>query len=329
MCGVKQIISFVFASFLSVVYADFSFSKYLNFNSNPYYEKNSCNVLAFTGGGSYGAIQVGILDTLVNDKDKIPNQFDIITGISAGGLNAAFLSYYPNLTIALPDLKQIILNITSDGVYKKDYFNLFSRWSIYDNAPLEYTLRNIITNKLNNNPNNTQKTIRKTLIGATNIITEELDVYDYALLDYENKINLLMSTTAIPLIFPPRIMHNKLYIDGGVINNEMIIQALGAMRCKDYSVVVISASPRKKQNKKIDGLLSYISSVTKLIINTFDNQLSEIISVKCEYPIGTLKLCYPNSSTILNGISILDFDKGELLYEIGKNNYTCENHIIC
>lgn len=327
MGGFKQMITFVFTAFLSVVSADFHLSKFLNFNSNPYYEKNSCNVLAFTGGGSYGAIQVGILDSLVNDKDKIPNQFDIITGISAGGLNAAFLSYYPNLSLALPDLKQIILNITTESVYKKDYFNLFSRWSIYDNSPLEYTLRNIITNKLNNNY--TQKIMRKTLIGTTNLLTEELDVYNYALLDYEDKINVLMSTTAIPLIFPPRKMNNQLYVDGGVINNEMIFQALGAMRCKDYSVVVISASPRKKHNKKIDGLISYVGSVTKLIINTFDNQVSEIISVKCEYPIGTLKLCYPISSTILNDISILDFDKGGILYEIGKNNYTCENHIIC
>lgn len=322
MAGFKHIITFIVTSFFSAVSADFRLSKYFDFFSNPYYEKNTCNVLAFTGGGSYGAIQVGILDSLIYGKN-IPNQFDIITGISAGGLNAAFLSYYPTLSLALPDLKQIILNITTKEIYKQDYFKLFSKWSIYDNTPLEYTLRNIFTNKFYH------KTTTKTLIGATNLITEELDVYEYSLLDYENKINLLMSTTAIPFIFPPRKMNNQLYIDGGVINNEMIFQALGVMRCQNYSIIVISASPKTKQNKNIDGLLSYIGSVAKLILNTFDNQVSDIISVKCEYPIGTLKLCYPLYSNTLNRISILDFDKGDILYEIGKNNFTCENHLIC
>ena len=33
-----------------------------------------------------------------------------------------------------------------------------------------------------------------------------------------------MSTSAIPLAFPPRKYNNALYIDGGVISNEIIPQ---------------------------------------------------------------------------------------------------------
>jgi predicted patatin/cPLA2 family phospholipase len=294
------------------------------FKADTYSTKDTCNILALTGGGSYGAVQVGILDSLITEN-KIPNNFDIVTGISAGALNAAFLSYYSNISHAIPDLRQIVFDTKTANVYKKDYFNVFSRWSIYDNAPLELTLKHIISNKLLllNSIRNYKTT---TLIGATNVINEVLDVYDYGSLDYDNKINLLMSTTSIPFIFPPRVMNDQMYIDGGVISNEMIYQALGWMRCKNVSVVVISGSFQKKNEKKIDGFLSYIGRVIKLLMNTFDNQLAEIVSTKCETPIGVLEFCYPDSDI---QVSILDFEKGKELYEIGKKSRKCEKEKIC
>jgi predicted acylesterase/phospholipase RssA len=36
---------------------------------------------------------MGMLDALTG-SNQIPTKYDIITGISAGGLNAGFLSYY-------------------------------------------------------------------------------------------------------------------------------------------------------------------------------------------------------------------------------------------
>jgi hypothetical protein len=47
-----------------------------------------CNILSFSGGGSYGAIEVGILS-----KIKL-SEYNLITGISAGALNAGLLSYF-------------------------------------------------------------------------------------------------------------------------------------------------------------------------------------------------------------------------------------------
>ena len=53
------------------------------------YAKNVCNILALSGGGSFGAVQVGILNDLIENK-KIVESYDILTGISAGGLNVGF-----------------------------------------------------------------------------------------------------------------------------------------------------------------------------------------------------------------------------------------------
>lgn len=300
-------------------------------SQNILLNKNNCDILAFTGGGSYGAVEIGILDSLISNN-KIPNHFDVVTGISAGGLNAAFLSYYPNISHAIPDLKEIMINLNTTNVYHKDYFNIFNRWSLYNNKPLENTIRNIITNKLQliimseNDKKNKKDTT--TLIGATNINQEVLDVFEYNNLEFNKQIDVLMATTSIPIIFPPREIDGKLYIDGGIISNEMIFQALGSIKCNNYSIIVISASPKDKKNNIINGFFSYLSHITKLLFDTFDYQLAEFISMNCKHPIGTMLLCYPHTDK-LKDISILDFDKGYELYNIGKNNHICEKHTVC
>ena len=136
----------------------------------------SCNVLALSGGGSFGAVEMGILDGLLASQ-AAPSQYDIITGISAGGLNAAFLSYYADVGAALPDIYGIVSNLTTASVYKSAFWDIFSGWSIYNNAPLEATLNGILTGKSLAEPTPI------TLIGATNVNSETLDVFRFVGID--------------------------------------------------------------------------------------------------------------------------------------------------
>ena len=129
-----------------------------------------CNILALSGGGSFGAVEVGIVDALVSTK-QIPPLFDVITGISAGGLNAGVFSYYNDIVTALPTLIDMYSTITTPDIYYSDVRNLFSRWSVYNNAPLEKTM----TRLLQSLPLPKYPPI--VLIGATNVYTEELDIF--------------------------------------------------------------------------------------------------------------------------------------------------------
>ena len=63
----------------------------------------SLNQLAFSGGGSFGAVEIGILKR-INQIEK--KKYDIYTGISAGGLNAGFLSYYKDLTLGIKNAER-------------------------------------------------------------------------------------------------------------------------------------------------------------------------------------------------------------------------------
>jgi NTE family protein len=282
----------------------------------------NCSVLALSGGGSFGAVELGVLDGLLQ-TGSVPDSVDIITGISAGGLNAGYLSYYNSLSEALPQIYTIMANLTTADIYQSNILHILTDWSIYTTIPLEKTLSGILSN-IKPSPQGTPIT----LIGATNVNRQTLDVFRFDQAPtLQDRVDILMSTTAIPLVFPPHTYNNTLYVDGGVIANEMISQAVGQKQCNQYSFTFISASNKHVVNN-ITGLFSYISAIGHLILDTFDYQLAEYESLSCQNPRGTIQACFP-TSPLLDQYSILDFDHQAELYEIGKSSYDCQVFQYC
>lgn len=282
-----------------------------------------CSILALSGGGSFGAVELGILDGLV-ESQQVPDQFDIVTGISAGGLNAGFLSYYANVSTALPELHTIVSDLSTAKVYTSDVFGVLSEWSIYNTAPLNATLTGILSGRV------AESGAPLTLVGATNVNTQTLDVFTFSsLATVEDRVSVLLATSAIPLAFPPRTINGSLYVDGGVINNEMITQAMGLMPCDMYDVTFISASPAAATGRQtVTGLFSFLSAVIRLLLNTFDDQIAQLASVTCPFPRGTIRAYYPTAPE-LAAYSILNFDYGAILWDLGKNAYNMTTFPLC
>lgn len=280
----------------------------------------NCNVLALSGGGAFGAVEMGILDGLVA-SGSAPSSYDILTGISAGGLNAGFLSYYTNVSEALPDIYNILAGLTTADVYVSDILDILKNWSVYSTAPLRTTLTDILSSKtpVAGGP--------MTLIGASNVLTHTLDVWHFDTLSLTDRVTALMATSAIPFVFPPVAVNGSLYVDGGVISNELIHQAIGQLACDSYSVYFISASDHSTTREPMPtGLFSYAEAVVGLLVDTFDYQLAQ--AGNCSYPRGTLYACFPTSPALGN-YSILDFDYGAELYALGRDSYSCETQMVC
>lgn len=277
----------------------------------------ACNVLSFSGGGSFGAVEVGILDTLVT-QHRIPPFFDTVTGISAGGLNAALLSYYNNVVVALPLMKHMYSTLRNADVYYSDTMNIFQSWSIYNNAPLEKYLRGIL------NELSIPVSAPNVLIGATNLLTQQLNIFQFNGLSLNDKMDVLMSTTAIPIVFPPRKFNQSMYIDGGLISNEIIREVLTMINCSWYNITFINARP-KTDTVPITGLFTYIGAVLDVLLATFD---SELVTTRCQSPKGEINACYP-TDPLLNHYSVLDFDHGVTLYESGQLHFECVRYDLC
>lgn len=57
--------------------------------TDPDPQRPMCRVLSLSGGGSKGAYEVGVMQTIVNSLEAPHNQYDVITGVSVGAINAA------------------------------------------------------------------------------------------------------------------------------------------------------------------------------------------------------------------------------------------------
>lgn len=282
----------------------------------------TCNVLTLGGGGSFGAVEVGILKDML-EKNIITGEFDVIAGISAGGLNAAYLSYGENIKDNISPLEDLYTKFETKSVYKPNCpYRILKDWSIFNNKPLENNIKKILRNKKYGN----KKPV--TLIGSTNLNTQKLDIFRYDKLSKKQQIDTLMATTAIPILFKPKQINDCLYVDGGTIENEIIYQVLEEFPADYYNFTFICSNNKDKQLTKINNIQEYLKSVSSLIVNNYVYDIAKIKNSYLECKKGKINVCYPTDPK-LKDYSYLNFDNGKELIRLGKNSYKIETINFC
>ncbi len=182
------------------------------------------NALVMSGGGARGAFEVGVVDYLVHDQGL---DFDVITGVSVGALNAAMLAQadgVDELSEQVETLKDVYFGIRSyrDVFLKRgiarllelpaDLDHLLSgigSHAIYDPAPLKRLLeRHLDAERLHQGS-------RDLRVGVVS-----LDRGDYVSASGQDPDiqHFVLASTAIPWIFPPVRVRGERYIDGGTRN---------------------------------------------------------------------------------------------------------------
>jgi predicted patatin/cPLA2 family phospholipase len=259
------------------------------------------NQLSFSGGGSFGAVEIGILKRILETDNK---QYDLYTGISAGALNSGFLSYFSDLKSGVKAVEKIYSRLHNLMIY-----NVFppTGVSVLNTDPLFNTLNGIIDN-MPNGP------VVNTLIGATNMYSGNLDVFSFQDNDDADKVLLLMSSSAIPGVFPPIKYNSQLYADGGTLSNELL-QVKGNTG-KYINITYITPSQGYSYNDNpIDTLKEMLTRVFKIVSSNFNNPIVTL-NQNCEQPVGEINK-YFVSSEYLKEYNTLNFDYGKELIDIG------------
>ena len=132
--------------------------------------------LSFSGGGSLGAVEIGILKKLVEIEPEM--EFDLYTGVSAGAINSGMLSYFQRPKDGVLLGEKIYENLKNHHVYE-----MFpsTGLSLLNTRPLFRTLSSIIL-KMNSSP------VIHTLIGATNLYSGRLDIFEFREQDPRDEI---------------------------------------------------------------------------------------------------------------------------------------------
>jgi len=203
--------------------------------------------LLLSGGGARAAYQVGVLSAIAQMLPKnASNPFHIISGTSAGALNAASLACHAHrIRTAVALLEYVWKNVSSDQIYTPQSGKLFGSasamllstvrtkkseapLSLLDNFPLSELLQRVL--KLNR----IQRNIDRGLLDALSITAsaystgESVSFYQgiKGLEDWEgpHRIGLrsqiehshLMASAALPVLFPAVKIGKQYFGDGSV-----------------------------------------------------------------------------------------------------------------
>jgi len=169
----------------------------------------------FSGGASLGAVQVGMLRALA-DRGVHP---DLVVGASAGAINAAWVAGDPHLE-ALDGLERIWLGLRTRDVFPTHPLRgllgfLGRRSSLVQNHALGALLRRNVR----------FERLEDAAIPISVIATEVLTGLE-AVLDRGPTVEALLASSAIPGVLPPVTIDGRPLIDGAIVNNVPISEAV-------------------------------------------------------------------------------------------------------
>jgi predicted acylesterase/phospholipase RssA len=246
-------------------------------NVRPY------NFLALSGGGLYGAFGVGVLSGWTETGER--PTFDVVTGISTGGLIATYAFLGPQYD---ERLRSRMIGVTrSDIMRGRPALHLPFADSLYNSRPLENRINEEVTPQVLAEVAAAHVAGRRLYIGTTNIDTHKLVIWDMGAIasrgtceSLELYRKIVLASSSVPGMFPPvRIeveidgaKYEELHLDGGV-SDEVIFRAFMVADLNRAAGFNTTAAP--------DGSTLYVISNGKLYADStcsrprFSNMVSQ------------------------------------------------------
>ena len=187
------------------------------------------------GGGSLGAVQVGMLKALAR-SNIVP---DLVIGASVGAINAAYFATAPSAE-GVARLERIWLGLRSADVFPLSPVNsLLAILGKRDHLISPARLRALIESEL------TCERIEHTKLPCYVVATDVLEGTEVCL-SRGPLAPALLASAAIPAVFPSVWVEGRYLIDGGVANNTPISSAvkLGASR-----IIVLASRVRSRSHR--------------------------------------------------------------------------------
>jgi NTE family protein len=175
----------------------------------------------FAGGGSLGAVQVGMLQALVKHQIRP----DFVVGASVGAINCAYYAGKPN-SAGVVDLRDIWL-----GIRKEDVFPVSLRTTLASIVRRRNYLvdpgglQHLISSRL------PFRDFKDAAIPCHVVATDIYNGYDIAFSEGDAH-KAILASASIPSVFPAVQYDDRFLVDGGVASNTPVSAAvaLGAKR---------------------------------------------------------------------------------------------------
>lgn len=271
-----------------------------------------CRGLVLQGGSDKGAYQAGALKGLLDSIGGDEIGYDVISGVTIGGINAAWMSQFPKgLEEPMVDeLTDFWLTVKSSDMYKNweagPIQGLLFESSLYNTAPGNQYLKTHIT----------QPPQRYVAIGTANANNGAFKVFHNfdQNFEVENFLNVVQAANGIAAVFPYVNIGDSTYFDGSVLKSMDISSVVDQCRAltgsNDASIVIdilmlsahksFSAADVSKYNSiqvliRTLELMSYQDSMIGIIRaqQSYPNiKFRYVISPSKALPAGSLPFSY-------------------------------------
>ncbi len=174
------------------------------------------NAFVLTGGGSLGAVHIGMLEALY-ERDIVP---DLIIGTSVGAINGAFIASRPQMPETARSLGDVWRGLGRSQVFPMDFAAGFLGFVGRRNHLI---------------PNRGLRRLIKTHAQFTDLADAPIPLYVVATdattgqevsLSRGSTVDAVLASAAIPGVFPPVKWEGRLLIDGGFSNYAPISHAV-------------------------------------------------------------------------------------------------------
>jgi NTE family protein len=193
--------------------------------------------LVLSGGGSKGPFHVGFCKHMIGE---LKTHYDILCGISVGGLVASFLAQYKRgqEELAAQELTDQFLPIRNENVWKSWFLfgKLAGLWksSFLNSSPLE----SLIFTRLD--INRIRASRKKLRIGAVSLTQGTYHIFDET---YPDLPAAVLASAIYPGFLSPTYINNEWWVDGGIQQVTPIKAAIDAGATEIDVVVTAPSSP--------------------------------------------------------------------------------------
>jgi len=238
--------------------------------------------LALSGGGARIHYHAGALQHLLAELRR---EYQIVTGVSAGAIAAAYIAQFPvgQEAQASDAFSTAVLSLNERSVFRPwPLGRLQGLWkqSFYDGKPLHKTLRSLLCEEQIRNSG------RKLRVGAVCVQSGRFQLFTEKTPDI---VSAVLASAAFPSVLQPVSIEGNLWFDGGV----RVVTPIGAaIEAGADEVDIIMSSPLGYEAKQAGDTLTALGMAMRAI----DFMASEIVE-------KDLKLARYTNVLVANGAS--------------------------
>ena len=290
--------------------------------------------LILSGGGARAAYQVGVLMAIAELVPRgMRNPFPIISGTSAGAINAAALAAQAhNYRMAVRGLERVWANITAEQVYRTDVYSFAKsilRWfattlvsgstpvnsALLDSRPL-HKLLSMVVNFQRIQEALDRGDLHALAITASSYATGESVAFFQAqphLQEWKRArrlgrrsaiaVNHLLASSAIPILFPAQEVEGRYYGDGAV---RQLAPASPALHLGAERLLVIGVSGNTSRQRDVEGYPSLAQVLGHILNSVFVDSLEGDVE-RLERINNTLQ-AIPQKTRQQRGVSLREVD---------------------